>query len=157
MEALQGLVELGLQVNVDTVSQAIGDVRSALILNYMRRLSSQKTPASAYIMRQAIRIVPSSSRLEILKSLVAAGEQTNGLYYAAAKLDPSETVQSWLNQEIQFRPISDSYLKEYQAIISDYLSGGKSEEEVVEPVVQELEVEELEDSELVKEVPSSKI
>ncbi|SME95656.1 hypothetical protein [Pseudobacteriovorax antillogorgiicola] len=151
MEALRALVELGLEVDVDTVEQALGAARPGLITNYFRRLSTDPEVAEFYIMRQAIRIVDAPTRLVILESLARYRGDPNDLYLAAARVDPAPQVISWAQSRLMTQPVPSYRIAEYQKIIDDY-KRGQLMPEGVEPEIQELVVEELSDEDIVEEV-----
>ncbi len=152
MEALLGLVELGLELDIDTIDQVISGARPHLLRNYFRKLSANPTAADFYVMRQAIRVVDAQNRLQILKVLVANPDNINSLYYAAARFDPSRTVSLWLSKKMQSYPVPTKYVSEYRDIAASYLAKNKNSSIPEELAVQEIEVEELSDSAIVKEV-----
>jgi hypothetical protein len=95
MEALFGLVELGIAVDSDTVLKAIGNTRPSLVKNYFTRFSKKSTPYEIYVMKQALRLVTSGARLVIMKNLYGASARDIELYVMAAAYDPNEKVRNW--------------------------------------------------------------
>ena len=152
MEALRGLVELGLDVDLETVEKSIGKVRRSLIRNYIKRLARNPSQADQYVMRQLVRIVDAPTRLVILKSLSSVRDSTNELYLVAAVRDPSVQIQTWLRGLIQINPLSSGAQLAYRNLLDRYRKGVLSSQAPEEVLIEELEVEELADDDLAKEV-----
>lgn len=151
MEALFGLAEMGLKIDVNTVEKGIGGARSSLVANYFRRyLENRPTGGELYVLRQAIRVVDARARLVILQALAKLGGDMNQLYLIAASYDPSSSIQEWLQMEQNSLRISGINRQRYQTIIADYLSSGG--QELGSAVVEELKVEELIETSILNEV-----
>ncbi|NRA67960.1 MAG: hypothetical protein HRU19_25990 [Pseudobacteriovorax sp.] len=152
MEALMALAEQGFAVDVDAVGLAIGDARSGLVSRYMKKISHSNSDGKQFILRQAIRLVEATARVEILKGLDRLNNGTNQLYFAAAQMDPSSLVQSWLATGRRGRVVPGSARKEFETIARKYLSTGSGSSNGMEVEIQEFDASDLTDSQLVREV-----
>ncbi|MFW7380546.1 MAG: hypothetical protein ACOH5I_17170 [Oligoflexus sp.] len=150
MEALFGLAEMGLQIDVDTVEKGISGTRSELVANYFRRyLENRPTAGELYVLRQAIRIVDARARLVILQVLANLGGDMNQLYLIGANYDPSDAIKAWLSRGRSAYTVSSTNRQRYQTIMAEYLNqqGGNGSVKV-----EELKVEELVESNILNEV-----
>jgi hypothetical protein len=152
MEALFGLAELGTPPDIDTVQNAIGNTRRALVKNYFKRFRSQANPAELYILRQAIRVVDAGARLVILEVLANQTDSANSLYFYAASFDPNPQIQGWYqrnSQKFQLTEEQKSQFKRYASGQETPPAPKTPPPEVVapprplEPPMQDLKVEEL--------------
>jgi hypothetical protein len=151
MEALFGLAEVGLKIDVDTVADGLGEVRPSLVANYFKRFfATRPTAGELYVMRQAIRLVDADGRLNILRVLGDLGGDINQMYLVAANYDPSRSIQGWLETNRRQLRVSSRNIERYHQLIRDYLANEDSA--VDQPQIQELKVEELSESSIVNEV-----
>lgn len=143
MEALLALVEMGFNVDIETVDKAIGNARPSLVKNYFKRLTVEPSLAQVYVMQQAIRVVGDKTRIVILEGLYKKRLGDTNLYFAAAKSDPSKKVNAWLQNKLITRPVSQVTMLAYNKIIEDYSMGKlafeSTEPEVLDPMIDESE------------------
>jgi len=151
MEALFGLAEMGLQINIPTVEKGLGGASTSLAANYFRRyLQSRPTAGELYVMRQAIRVVDARTRLVIIQVLAQLGGDMNQLYLIAAAYDPAASVQAWLGQEQNSLQISRLNRQRYQTLMAEYLKSSQAGAGGAE--IEELKVEELLETNILNEV-----
>ncbi len=120
MEAVIGLAEFGIPVDLSMVEKALGNARSSLVANYFRRFSVEASPGALYILRQAIRLVDERARLSALRSLAQHEDPFRELYLAAALQDPSRRVKQWTENELMMRPIDPRKMGYFSQVIQGY-------------------------------------
>lgn len=152
MEALMALVENGFAVDVNSVATAIGNARSGLVSRYMRKIGASESLAREFVLRQAIRLVGATARLEILKALLKKRDNTTDLYFAASAFDPNDLVRNWMDRYWLGRSLPATARSQYRKIATDYLQTGSSGAKGMEIEVQELNANELSVSEMVRDV-----
>jgi hypothetical protein len=119
MEAIIALAEFGFEINIDTVERAIANVDPYLVAHYFKRSLAKPSPGALYVLKQAIRLADAPGRLMVLKVLSAQGWHKHGHYLAAATLDQSPMIQTWIQEELEHRPLSGMTLAAYQAAARD--------------------------------------
>ena len=154
INGLMGLAEMGIAVDIETVQRAIGNARSALVANFLKRfLEIDPNKAELFVLRQMIRVVDARSRLVILQVLARLRGEVNDLYLVGANYDPSQRIERWRNSQVGRFNITRTVIGRYHSTINSYL-GTSSAASVPsdEPVVENLAVEELKERRLVNEV-----
>lgn len=125
MEAVIALAEFGFEVSKETVAGVFEGVRPSLIKNYMKRLGVKTSPGELYILKQAIKLVDASGRLQVLKLLSRIHFRDSKLYLVAAIYDPSPIIQQWLESELEFHDVSGEEVKRYRETVAISYRDGK--------------------------------
>ena len=158
MEALIGLAELGYSMDLKLVEKGLGSARPSLIKNYFKRYLRHTSEGALYVLRFAIRVVDAKGRLMILRILSKKRDPINRIYMAAALYDPSPTIQLWLAEELEIRPVKGKTLSRYQTIVvDDYMTEMRAEQALEkdknkEAVNQATYIDEVTDTEVVRRV-----
>ncbi len=153
INALFGLAEIGIEVDINTVVRAIGEARSSLVANYLRRfLQIQPNKGELFVLRQMIRVVDARSRLIILQVLATLRGEMNDLYVVGSNYDPSQRIQQWRQSQVGRMAIARATVGRYHRIIKTYLGSNTVEPEAAAPIVENIAVEEVKERRMVNEV-----
>lgn len=114
MEALVALAEFGFELDLETIEQALQGVRPYLVSYYFKRYLKNPSSGGLYVLKQAIRLADAPGRLMVLKVLSRRHWRGHEHYLAAATLDTSPMIQKWLQDELEYHPLSGRVLASYK-------------------------------------------
>ena len=118
MEALLGLVELGVNVDLALVEKAVHDKRTSLVKNYFKRFYNAPKPSAVFVMKHALRIVDAKARRVILENLLHLDDAAAPLYIAAATFDPNPYIRNWALSPPQTFGVTASVMQRYQNLVA---------------------------------------
>jgi hypothetical protein len=119
MEALLGIAEQGIPIDTDSMRAAVGDARSDLVRNYLKRFKTNYSDASAHVIRQALRVVDEKSRLLILNNLAMHRSEVNDMYLIAALNDSDVKAKSFAKDVLSAQPALAATQQAYDKAMSE--------------------------------------
>ncbi|RYZ53400.1 MAG: hypothetical protein EOP07_17885 [Proteobacteria bacterium] len=150
MEALLGIAEQGIPIDTDSMKAAVGDARSDLVRNYLRRFKTNYTDATAHVLRQALRVVDEKSRFLILNHLAMHRSEVNDMYLIAALNDGDAKTKGYAQEILSAQPVLASTQQAYEKAMSEVAvlvttpKHGKAGQEIkVEKIPANMNVEEV--------------
>lgn len=150
MEALLGIAEQGIPIDTDSMKAAVGDARSDLVRNYLKRFKSNYTDATAHVIRQALRVVDEKSRFLILNHLAMHRSEVNDMYLIAALNDSDGKTKGFAQEILSAQPALATTQQAYEKAMSEVAvlvttpKHGKAGQEIkVEKIPANMNVEEV--------------
>lgn len=122
MEALLGMVELGQEIEPESMRTAVGDARPPLVANYFRRFRRSSDELAQHVQRAALGAAPERARLVILENLSQRRGPINDLFLVAGSKDPDSRVRAFAEQELSRQAPSAELMAQYEQYQSGALT-----------------------------------
>ena len=101
MYAAIGLVEFGVMVTEQELTNACEEASSELVANFFRRFSKNPNAAQVYVMRHILRFADTRGRLVLLEGISRYKDELRPNYVVAATMDRSPKVKAWANAALK--------------------------------------------------------